>query len=63
MVDLGENGSIEYLRLIEDNKGRDNMNSNIDISIPDILNYIVIKIYVLFFLLLVLWLISFAPGM
>ncbi len=39
------------------------MSGNIYISIPDILTYITIKIYVLAFLLLVLWLISLAPGM
>ena len=39
------------------------MSGNIYISIPDILTYITIKIYVLVFLLLVLWLISLAPGM
>ncbi len=38
------------------------MSGNIYISIPNILTYVTIKIYVLLFLLLVLWLITLAPA-
>ncbi len=38
------------------------MSGNLYISIPNILTYVTIKIYVLIFLLVVLWLISLAPA-